>query len=338
MDTLNGMRLFVRVADAKSFTKAAALASVTNAQLTRAIAELESRLRTRLLNRTTRRMSLTEAGERYLRRCEEILECVDLAESEARGASLWPSGRLQVHCSTGFGQHYLAPAIARYNREYPEVEIELVLAQRAPDMIEEGFDVSVVVSPELPPSSFVAQRIGSASIVLCASPTYLSARGHPGRLSDLNHHTCLQLAMPGSSAGQWGCARIPTPASGRIHSQRCRGVGRGNTGGHGHRPVAPVRRASGNKKRHPRARAVFLQTTANQCLRALSVTALSRREDKNFCRLCAQYSAACDSRTGARDFGLRICSFAGRWTWQRACGTSSERVGPNRTAASRSGD
>lgn len=203
MDTLDSMRMFVRVVEAGSFTKAAGLASVTTPQVSRAITDLESRLHTRLLHRTTRHMSLTEAGERYLQHCEQILAQIDLAEAEAAGAGAQPSGRLRVHGTTSFGQHHLAPLIARYSKRFPEVMIDLVLAQRAPDIIDEGFDVSVVVARELADSALVSQRIGSIYTVLCASPRYVAKHGAPTRIVDLSKHTCLQLVLPDVPLGQW---------------------------------------------------------------------------------------------------------------------------------------
>jgi DNA-binding transcriptional LysR family regulator len=203
MDTLESMRMFVRVVEAGSFTKAAGLASVTTPQMSRAITDLESRLHTRLLHRTTRHMSLTEAGERYLQHCEQILAHVDLAEAEAAGAGAQPSGKLRIHATTGFGQHHLAPLIARYNKRFPDVMIDLVLAQRVPDIIEEGFDVAVVVARELADSALVSQRIGSLYTILCASPAYLARHQTPISVADLNHHTCLQLVLPDVPMGQW---------------------------------------------------------------------------------------------------------------------------------------
>lgn len=203
MDTLENMRMFVRVVEAGSFTKAASQADVGTAQVSRSIADLEARLNTRLLHRTTRQMSLTEAGERYLHRCEQILSYIDLAEAEAAGATAMPSGRLRVHSTNGFGQHYLAPLIAQYYALYPDVAIDLVLAQRMPDIIEEGFDVSIVVARELPDSALVSQRIGAAFTILCASPHYVARCGPPLTLDDLNHHTCLHLQLPDIVPGEW---------------------------------------------------------------------------------------------------------------------------------------
>jgi DNA-binding transcriptional LysR family regulator len=154
MDTLSGVRLFVRVAEAGSFTKAAALASVTNSQLTRAIAELEARLRTRLPDRTTRRISLTGAGDRYLQRCEQILANVDEAESEARGTSVWPSGRSRVHTSTSFGQHYSSfeewvfegPDAQIFSHKQP-VALDVNVAEGLAEAIREGIGVGPLPLP-----------------------------------------------------------------------------------------------------------------------------------------------------------------------------------------------
>jgi DNA-binding transcriptional LysR family regulator len=109
MDTLESMRMFVRVVEAGSFTKAASLASVKVPWVSRAIADLELRQHTRLLNRTTRHLSLTEAGRHYLQHCEQILAQIEIAEAQAVGASVQPCGKLRIHANTSFGQHYLAP-------------------------------------------------------------------------------------------------------------------------------------------------------------------------------------------------------------------------------------
>src|SRR5579864_9723471 len=132
MNTLQNMRVFARVVESGSFTAAAQQMDATIATISRAVAGLEAHLRTRLLNRTTRRIALTEAGERYLQRCEQILAYVDQAEAEAGDAHARPSGKLKVHCMTSLGQHYVVPAVGRYQERYPDVHIELTLAQRMP--------------------------------------------------------------------------------------------------------------------------------------------------------------------------------------------------------------
>ena len=180
MDTLQNMRVFVRVVEAGSFTGAAQHLNTTTAYASRAVSDLEAHLRTRLLNRTTRRIALTEAGERYLQRCEQILAYVDQAEAEASDAHARPSGKLKVHAMTSFGQHYVVPAVGRYQKRYPDVHIELTLAQRVPDLLDEGYDVVARAgAPDLPDSGLVSQRLGSAFSIACASPAYLERHGVP---------------------------------------------------------------------------------------------------------------------------------------------------------------
>lgn len=193
MDTLQGMRVFARVVDSGSFTSAAQALDLSTAQVSRLISDLEAHLQTRLLHRTTRRLALTEAGERYLERCRGILEDIEVAEAEAAGAHIRPCGRLRVQSLMGMGQHHLVPMIARYGALFPDVVIELTLSQRNPDMLEEGQDVLITGERQLPDSEFVAQRLGSIHSVLCASPGYLQQRGVPRSVDDLERHVCLRL-------------------------------------------------------------------------------------------------------------------------------------------------
>ncbi|MEM5382582.1 LysR family transcriptional regulator [Paraburkholderia phymatum] len=203
MDTLQNMRVFVRVVEAGSFTGAAQHLNTTTAYASRAVSDLEAHLRTRLLNRTTRRIALTEAGERYLQRCEQILAYVDQAEAEASDAHARPSGKLKVHAMTSFGQHYVVPAVGRYQQRYPDVHLELTLAQRMPDLLDEGYDVALVLAQSLPDSGLVSQRLGSAFSIACASPDYLERSGVPQTLADLRGHTCLQMITPVTPADEW---------------------------------------------------------------------------------------------------------------------------------------
>lgn len=203
MDTLKNMRIFIRVVEAGGFSKAAEHEGVTTAQISRAITQLETRLRTRLLNRTTRRMSLTEAGTRYLQRCEAILEDVDQAETEAAGARINPMGTLKVYGGTGFGQHVVMPLIADFRQLLPEVSIDLTVSLRMPDMVKEGFDVSIIAAAELDDSALVSKRLGSTSTILCASPDYLATHGVPLSFDDLGAHTCLHLTDGTQPADRW---------------------------------------------------------------------------------------------------------------------------------------
>ncbi|MBN3852131.1 LysR family transcriptional regulator [Paraburkholderia sp. Ac-20340] len=203
MDKLGSMKMFVGVAEAGGFAKAAARASLSTAAVSRAIMELEASLQTRLFNRTTRQISLTEAGRRYLEHCERILNEVDLADAEAMGAAAQPNGRLRVHATAGFGQHYLTPLLARYTQQFEGVSVDLVLAQRTPDLLEERFDVAIVVAQSLKDSSLVSQRLGLSRSVLCASPHYLSRRGTPAAIADLEAHTCVQLTHQDLPSTPW---------------------------------------------------------------------------------------------------------------------------------------
>lgn len=204
MDTLQNMRVFSRVVEAGSFTAAAQHLNTTTAYASRAVSDLEAHLRTRLLNRTTRRIALTEAGMRYLQRCEQILAYVDQAEAEAGDAHARPSGRLKVHSMTSFGLHYVVPLISRYRQRHPAVQIDLTLSQRIPDLLDEGFDVSLVLSSsDLPDSGLVSQRLGSVFSVACASPAYVEKHGLPQTPQELTKHPCLQLVTPVFPPAEW---------------------------------------------------------------------------------------------------------------------------------------
>jgi DNA-binding transcriptional LysR family regulator len=156
------------------------------------------------LNRSTRRVVLTEAGHRYLQRCEQILAFVDQAEAEAADAQVRPTGQLRVHATSSFGQTYVTPAIVRYRQRYPSVSVELTLSQHMPDIIDEGYDVSVQLSvDELPDSSLVAQRLGTLHSVLCAAPSYLREHGAPRDVHDLSEHACFQFVSSVYPTDRW---------------------------------------------------------------------------------------------------------------------------------------
>src|SRR5258708_7012804 len=203
MDTLQNMRVFVRVVEAGSFTAAALSLNSTTGAMSRAVSELEAHLRTRLLNRSTRRLALTTAGERYLKRAQQILADVDTAEEEASCAHERPAGALRMHSFASIGQHYVLPAISRYRALYPEVTVELTMSQRMPDLFEGSSDVAVVTASSLPDSELVSHQLGSTFSILCASPAYVHAHGAPLKPRDLAHHECLILHTPAFSAHDW---------------------------------------------------------------------------------------------------------------------------------------
>jgi DNA-binding transcriptional LysR family regulator len=203
MDLLQNMRIFVRVCETGSYTTASYGMSVTTAHASRAIAALETHLRTRLLNRTTRRIAVTEAGERYRQRCEEILASVDQAEAEAADAHARPHGRLRIHATSGVGQHYVVPAIAQYQLRHPGVSVELTLAQRIPDLLDEGYDIALALAPALPDSGLVSQHLGRTYSILCAAPGYLLQYGVPQQPADLTHYNCVRLLTTIFPSDRW---------------------------------------------------------------------------------------------------------------------------------------
>jgi DNA-binding transcriptional LysR family regulator len=203
MDVFQTMRFFVAVAQSGSFTAAAELLDTTTTNVSKAVSSLEARLQTRLINRTTRRLALTEAGLRYLQRCEKILDEVREAEEEAGTAHVMPVGRLKIHAMGAIGNHYVIDAIAKYREVHPSVMFDLTLTNRLPDLLEEGYDMSIVLARDLPDSGFVAQRLGITYSILCASPAYLKKRGHPDSPGALGSHDCLRIVNTIMPAGNW---------------------------------------------------------------------------------------------------------------------------------------
>jgi DNA-binding transcriptional LysR family regulator len=203
MDVFQSMRLFVAVAQSGSFTAAAELLDTTTTNVSKAVSALEARLHTRLINRTTRRLALTEAGLRYLQRCELILDDVREADEEAGTAQTLPVGRLKIHAMSAIGNHYVIDAIARYREIHPTVMFDLTLTNRVPDLLEEGYDMSIVLARELPDSGFVAQRLGITYSILCASPAYLEKRGMPHSPDALAEHECLRIVNTVMPVEHW---------------------------------------------------------------------------------------------------------------------------------------
>ncbi|MGH8349626.1 MAG: LysR family transcriptional regulator [Pseudomonas sp.] len=219
MDVFQTLRCFVAVAQSGSFTAAAAMLDTTTTNVSKAVSSLEARLQTRLINRTTRRLALTEAGVRYLQRCERILQEVREADEEAGTAQVMPAGRLKIHAMSAIGNHYVIGAIARYRETYPSVLFDLTVTNRLPDLLEEGYDMSIVLARDLPDSGFVAQRLGITYSILCASPAYLSERGIPGSPIELDGHDCLRIVNTVMPAENWvfegplGIETFSTPVS-----------------------------------------------------------------------------------------------------------------------------
>lgn len=202
MDRFTSMGIFARVVERGSFAAAAEGSGMTATMIGNHVRELERRLKGRLLNRTTRRQSLTELGKRYHARCLEILALVDAAELDAREMQNSPRGRLRVSCPVIYGTRVLIPTLAGYMDRYPEVEVELSLNDRIVDLAEEGFDAAVRVGV-LPDSGLVARPLLPSPRIACASPAYLARHGHPKAPAELAQHNCLAFMFPSGPEREW---------------------------------------------------------------------------------------------------------------------------------------
>jgi DNA-binding transcriptional LysR family regulator len=196
MDALRQIEAFVAVVRAGSYVKAAERQETSKAVLSRQVLELETRLGTRLLNRTTRRLSLTETGAAYFERCVQILDDLREADAAAGATTATARGRLRINAPLTFGNLHLAPLWGEFLKLHPAVELDITLTDRVVDLVEEGFDLAVRIAPtgRLPSSSLVARTIADDRIVLCASPGYL--RGAPALThpADLAAHAVMAYA------------------------------------------------------------------------------------------------------------------------------------------------
>jgi DNA-binding transcriptional LysR family regulator len=197
MDILNGMRTYAAVVSTGSFTAAAERLGISRALTSKYVGQLEDHLGVRLLNRTTRRLNVTEVGRAYFERCRQLVDEVDELESAVSDQQTAPRGRLLIAAPTTFGEMFLAQAVARYLDEYPEVSIELVLADRFVNLVDEGFDLAVRIG-NLQDSSLIARRLASCRLVVCASHEYLRRTGTPAHPSDLERHCCIYDTNQGS--------------------------------------------------------------------------------------------------------------------------------------------
>lgn len=190
MDRLHELEVFVAVADAGSFAKAAARLRLSPPAVTRAISALERRLGARVFNRTTRSLTITDVGLRLLESARRVLADLDAAEKEAAGESSTPQGQLTVTASVTFGRSVLAPVVCEFLDQYPRVTLSVLLVDRVVNLVEEGIDLAVRIA-HLPDSTLVARRIGAVRRILVASPAYLARRGAPASPADLRLHSVI---------------------------------------------------------------------------------------------------------------------------------------------------
>lgn len=218
MDVHAAMKTFVAVAEQNGFAPAARVLGLSTSAVSRHVQELEQEVGAQLLLRTTRRLSLTEAGELYLPRARAALRQIGELHEEIASLSATPRGRLRVTASPGFGDYLLAPLMARFALAYPELTLEMDFTERVVDLVAEGYDAGVRAG-RLADSTLNGRRIAELPYVVCASPGYVARRGAPQRPEELAEHDCVHWRWRGG-AMIWrfldGARRIDVPVTGRF--------------------------------------------------------------------------------------------------------------------------
>lgn len=202
MDSVSDLAFFALLIKHGSLSSAAQELDVTPPAVSRRLSSLENRLGIRLLNRTTRRISLTYEGELYLEEGRRILDDLDELEQRVSSGHSVPQGLLRVNATFGFGREYVTPIIADFLQMYPDVEVQLRLTDRPINLAEEGFDVCIRFG-HIPDARIVARKIATNRRYLCASPEYLKKYGVPQSPADLQHHKCIVIHQANSSVGTW---------------------------------------------------------------------------------------------------------------------------------------
>jgi DNA-binding transcriptional LysR family regulator len=218
MDRLEAMSIIVAVNETGSFSAASRRLKTPIATVSRKVSELEARLKTELFQRSSRRMTLTDAGRSYIEACKRIIEQVDEAEREVTGEYRIPKGDLAATAPWGLGHMHLLPIAVEFLSAHPEIDLRLVLTDRVVDAAKENIDVAIRIGV-LPDSSMIATRIGSIRVVVCASPAYLAARGSPKSLEDLKGHDCItvdELITPTSWKFLKNGRQVVTPIRSRL--------------------------------------------------------------------------------------------------------------------------
>ena len=214
MDRITSMRVFVRAASSGSLSAAARHMGMSAAMATKHVNALEARLGVKLFHRTTRQLSLTEAGSNYLEACQRILPEIDEAEAEATSQRLKASGLLRMNVPLSFGSRFIAPLIPAFALRHPEVRVELGLSDAQLDLIDGNWDLAIRIG-RLTDSPLQSRRLGDCSMLVCAAPAYLDRRGMPRRMADLAHHNCLSYTLSSMQDsqhwkfGEHGELRVP---------------------------------------------------------------------------------------------------------------------------------
>lgn len=197
MDRLDAMNLYCHIVEMGQLSLAADHMNLSKGAVSKQLAKLEAHLGGRLLNRTTRRLTPTEAGIAFYDRAKLILESVEEAECVVSGLTTEPQGTLKVNAPMSFGVHHMGKLLAKYQQKYPKVIIDISLNDRQIDLVEEGYDLALRIAT-LKDSSLIARKLAPCYLVLCASPAYLEQYGEPQTLNDLKHHHCIHYTYSDS--------------------------------------------------------------------------------------------------------------------------------------------
>ncbi len=201
MDKFQEMRTFAAVVDAGSFVQAAETLGLSKPTVSRNVADLEQRLGVRLLQRTTRKLSLTDEGRTFYARCKAVLADVEGAEAEITSTAVAVRGLVRVNVPVTFGLLWLAPLWPQFLARYPEVELDVTLSDRVVDLVDEGYDLAVRIA-HLPNSTLVSRKLGATRLVLCASPAYLERAGVPEHPTELPGHAVIGYSLL-ATGNQW---------------------------------------------------------------------------------------------------------------------------------------
>jgi DNA-binding transcriptional LysR family regulator len=224
MDRFNALRVFTQVVESGGFSRAADRLGLSTTAVSRHVAELEAHLQSRLLNRTTRRLSLTESGQAFYGRAVQLLQDLQEAEQEASKTAITARGTIRLTTSLNFGTRRVAPEIAGFLARHPGVKFDVQLSDRIVDLVEEGFDLAIRIGGP-GPENLVARKLGETCLVLCAAPEYLAKHGTPRAPEDLARHNCFTYEY-NPSRNQW---RFRGP-DGREHAVRVGGPVHSNSG------------------------------------------------------------------------------------------------------------
>jgi DNA-binding transcriptional LysR family regulator len=203
LDRLTSLEVFAKVATAGSFSAAGRAMGISQTMVTKHVAALEARLGVKLFHRSTRRLSITEAGRSYLEASERILTDMNAAEAAISADRIEPRGLLRLNAPVSFGTRRIAPLLKEFAKQHPHVTVELGLNDRLVDLAEEGWDLAIRIG-SLSNSSLIARRIAPCRTVICAAPAYVEARGTPRTVSELPDHNCLGYTLSRvNGVGRW---------------------------------------------------------------------------------------------------------------------------------------